>query len=104
VVLKVQKLTNSKPPPPADPKPEDKAASQEAAHRLRHAVQQVPFGSIAGVYQRKHQLQPRGLEFFHTNGSNFLLVFPSEAHRNQVYSKVQPKTKGRPDLVSYRLR
>lgn len=29
-----------------------------------------------------------GVEFFHSNGSNFLLVFETEAERDVVYDKI----------------
>jgi hypothetical protein len=35
-----------------------------------------------------YQLQTVGIEFFHANGTNFLLVFNSSAQRDEVYDRI----------------
>jgi hypothetical protein len=50
--------------------------------------QKWPYSSIRELHKRTYQLQSVGVEFFHINGSNFLLVFPSMNQRNQAFDKI----------------
>jgi hypothetical protein len=46
------------------------------------------YKSIRELHKRTYQLQAVGIEFFQSNGSNFLLVFPSPQQRNVAFDKI----------------
>lgn len=46
------------------------------------------FNSIRELHKRMYQLQSVGVEFFHNDGTNFLLVFPDATQRNQAFEKI----------------
>ncbi len=53
-----------------------------------HPCFKWPYRTIREVHKRRYQLQSVGIEFFHANGSNFLLVFESEEERDEVHTRI----------------
>lgn len=67
-------------------------AGKEKSKQELHSCQQWAYCNVRELHKRRYQLQNVGIELFHRNGSNFLIVFDTQEERDNVYNKLMTVT------------